>query len=65
MQAETPSLVSMVSPSIFNWSKSNRLHILPVVEWKNMQCASRRSRVAWHFVPQLFDRPEFESHSNF
>ena len=33
MQAETPSLVFMVSASIFNWRQSNSLQILQVVEW--------------------------------
>ena len=35
MQAETPSLVFMVSPYIFNWRKSSTLHKLTVVESKN------------------------------
>ena len=45
MQAETPSLVFMASPSIVKWRKSNSLHILPVVKWGNKQCASRRASV--------------------
>ena len=35
MQAETPSLVFMVSPYIFNWRKSTTLYKLTVDEWKN------------------------------
>ena len=60
----------MVSTSIFNWRKSNSLHILPVVEWKNKQCASRQGSVLFPdqhcsrsaLVPQQFDRPKLESH---
>ena len=48
MQAETPSLVSMDPRSISNWRKSNSLHILPVVEWKNKQCTSRQ---VWVKIP--------------